>query len=220
MPSDLGFPDDGFVLPHLEEHDHIIKVTAPPDGFLFQVPAIGLKGERDERRRTMKERCEFIAELVNHDRPAVVWCHLDEEGDTLEAMIPGAKQVAGKTPHDDKERIYEEFADGSLRCLVIKPKVGAWGLNWQHCNHVVTFASHSYEQYYQSVRRCYRFGQKRPVRLDVVATEGEERVLINMRAKKARAAIMFEALVREMKDAEKIERPNIYTNEIEVPQWL
>jgi superfamily II DNA or RNA helicase len=220
MPSDLGFSDDGFVLPPLVERDHVIKPNTPPDGFLFNMPAIGLKGEKDERRRTMKERCEFIAELVNHDRPAVVWCHLNEEGDTLEAMIRGANQVAGKTPDDEKERIYESFADGSQRVLVIKPKIGAWGLNWQHCNHVVTFASHSYEQYYQSVRRCYRFGQSRPVTLDVIATEGEERVLANMRSKKQRAAAMFEALVKEMKDAEKIERPNEYTNKIEVPSWL
>jgi superfamily II DNA/RNA helicase len=220
MPSDLGFSDDGFILPPLVERDHVIKPNTPPDGFLFNMPAIGLKGEKDERRRTMKERCEFIAELVNHDHPAVVWCHLNEEGDTLEKMISGAKQVAGKTPDDEKERIYESFADGSQRVLVIKPKIGAWGLNWQHCNHVVTFASHSYEQYYQSVRRCYRFGQTRPVTLDVVATEGEERVLANMRSKKQRAAAMFEALVKEMKDAEKIERPNEYTNKIEVPSWL
>ena len=220
MPSDLGFSDDGFVVPALNERDHIIKPSTPPGGFLFQMPAIGLKGEREERRRTMAERCEFIAELVNHDRPAVVWCHLNEEGDTLEQMIAGAKQIAGKTPDDEKERIYESFADGSQRVLVIKPKIGAWGLNWQHCNHVVTFASHSYEQYYQSVRRCYRFGQKRPVTLDVVATEGEERVLVNMRAKKARAATMFEALVNEMKSAEKIERPNEYTNKMELPKWL
>jgi hypothetical protein len=220
MPSDLGFSDEGFVLPPLIERNHIIKANTPPDGFLFQIPAIGLKGEREERRRTLAERCDFAADLVDHDRPAVVWCHLDEEGDTLERRIPGAKQIAGKTSDDDRERIYESFSDGSLRVLVIKPKIGAWGLNWQHCNHVVTFASHSYEQFYQAYCRCYRFGQKRTVTLDEIATEGEERVIANRKAKAVRAANMFTALVREMRNAERIQRVNEYTNKIEVPSWL
>jgi len=116
--------------------------------------------------------------------------------------------------------LYEAFESGELRVLVIKPKIGAWGLNWQHCNHVVTFASHSYEQYYQSVRRCYRFGQKRPVTLDVVATEGEELVLSNMRRKAEQAKKMFEVLVKEMTNAQKIDRVNIYTKKVEVPAWL
>jgi SNF2 family DNA or RNA helicase len=104
--------------------------------------------------------------------------------------------------------------------LVIKPKIGAWGLNWQHCAHVVTFASHSYEQYYQSVRRCWRFGQKRSVRLDVIATEGEIRVLSNMRSKAQKASQMFEMLVAHMADAVKIEKTNEYVKELEAPQWL
>ena len=109
---------------------------------------------------------------------------------------------------------------GQVRVLVIKPKIGAFGLNWQHCNHVVTFATHSYEQYYQAVRRCYRFGQEHPVRLDVIATEGEVRVLGNMRRKAQKADVMFQSLVREMQNAERVERVNIYTNEMEVPSWL
>jgi SNF2 family DNA or RNA helicase len=103
--------------------------------------------------------------------------------------------------------------------LIIKPKIGAWGMNWQNCNHVVTYASHSYEQYYQSVRRCWRFGQKRPVQLDVVATEGEIRVLGNMRAKGKRADDMFAKLVEQMNQAVRIERQDIYTSELELPKW-
>lgn len=220
MPSDLGFEDGGFVLPELIERDHVIKPDAPPPGFLFNLPAHGLGAERAERKRTMDQRCGFVADLVKHDRPAVVWCQMNEEADRLEAMIPGARQVAGRTPDDEKVEIYEAFQSGELRVLIIKPKIGAWGLNWQHCNHVVTFASHSYEQYYQSVRRCYRFGQTRPVTLDVVATEGEERVLANMRRKADQARTMFDVLVREMNRAERVERLNIYTKKVEVPAWL
>lgn len=220
MPSDLGFDDAGFVLPALNERDHIIEATKPPPGRLFNTPALGLQEERDERRRTMTERTEFIAQLVSHDRPAVIWCHMNEEADRLEEIIPGSKQIAGKTPDDRKVEIYDEFAKGELRVLVIKPKIGAWGLNWQHCNHVVTFASHSYEQYYQSVRRCWRFGQTRPVTLDVVATEGELRVLGNMRAKATKADAMFSALVREMNDATTIKRANDHIQTTERPSWL
>jgi superfamily II DNA or RNA helicase len=220
MPSDLGFDDRKFILPELIERDHIVKASAPPPGFLLHVPARGLGAEREDRKRTLVERCEFVASLVNHDQPAVVWCQTNDEGDLLERVIPGASQVAGRTPDDRKVELYEAFQSGQLRVLIIKPKIGAWGLNWQHCNHVVTFASHSYEQYYQSVRRCYRFGQKRAVTLDVVATEGEELVLANMRRKAEQAKKMFEVLVKEMTNAEKVERKDIYTKKVEVPAWL
>jgi SNF2 family DNA or RNA helicase len=116
--------------------------------------------------------------------------------------------------------LYEAFADGRQRVLVIKPKIGAWGLNWQHCAHVVTFASHSYEQYYQSVRRCWRFGQQNTVHLDVIATEGEARVLANMRGKAERASAMFEELVAQMNNATTIKRTNLYTTTPRLPQWL
>lgn len=220
MPSDLGFDDAGFNLPALNERDHIVKVDTPPDGMLFCMPAFGMGAERDERRRTLRERTEYAAHLVNHDRPAVIWCHMNAEADELERIIPGAKQIAGRTPDDEKVEIYEAFASCQLRVLVVKPKIGAFGLNWQHCNHVVTFATHSYEQYYQSVRRCWRFGQTRPVQLDVIATEGEVRVLANMRRKAEQAGKMFDALVRQMQNATRIERENIYGNPLEKPTWL
>jgi hypothetical protein len=104
--------------------------------------------------------------------------------------------------------------------MIIKPKIGAWGLNWQHCNHVVSFATHSYEQYYQSVRRCWRFGQQRPVNLDVIATEGETRVLTNMRNKGRRADEMFKCMVAEMNQSLRIVTENTYTHSAELPSWL
>lgn len=219
MPSDLGYTNDGFVLPSLTERDHVIAAPPPP-GMLFSVPAFGLAEEREERKRTLIERCEFAAQLVDHDQPAVIWCHTNAEGDMLEQLIPDAAQIAGRTPDDRKIELYDAFAAGRQRVLVIKPKIGAWGLNWQHCAHVVTFASHSYEQHYQSVRRCWRFGQKRPVVVDVIATEGEARVLANMRSKADRAALMFDQLVAQMNDATTINRTNDYTNTPQVPQWL
>ena len=219
-PSDLGFDDNGFILPPLHERDHIVKAVTPPDGMLFNVPAFGLGAERDERRRTINERCELAASLVNHNRPAVVWCQMNAEGDLLEKIIPGAVQVSGKTTDERKCEIYDAFSGGELRVLVIKPKIGAWGMNWQHCNHAVTFATHSYEQYYQSVRRCWRFGQTKPVTVDVIATDGEERVMANMRKKAERADIMFSHLVREMNNATTIQTINTHTKKEEIPGWL
>ncbi len=220
MPSDLGFDDGPFALPPLEVTEHVVKPSSPRPGMLFDAPAVGLYEERQERQRTLTERSDLVATLVDHGRPAVVWCHANAEGDRLTATIRGAEQIAGKTPEGRKLELYEAFASGQLRVLVIKPKIGAWGLNWQHCAHVVTFATHSYEQYYQSVRRCWRFGQQRPVRLDVVATEGEVNVLANLRAKAARAEAMFSVLVAEMRSATRIERQDPYVKPMEVPTWL
>lgn len=220
MPSDLGFSDKGFVLPELQEHEHIISPTEPPPGFLFNMPAFGMGAEREERRRTIDQRTEFVANLVKHKRQAAIWCHLNEEADALEDAIPDAKQIAGRTPDERKIELYEAFASGQLSKLIIKPKIGAWGLNWQQCNHVVTYPSHSYEQYYQLVRRCWRYGQKRAVRLDVVATEGELRVMGNMKRKADKADKMFAHLIREMHQSVRVERTNIYTSETEIPSWL
>jgi len=200
-PSDLGFSDEGYDLPSLITREHIVTPNTPPEGMLFTLAAFGLKEERDERRRTLEERCKLVADLVNHDKPAVVWCHTNDEGDYLEKIIAGSVQVAGRHDDDHKERAYEGFADGSHRVLILKPKIGAWGLNWQHCNHVVTFASHSYEQYYQAVRRCWRFGQKNPVTVDIIASEGEVRVKESMDRKAAQADRMFSELVHHMHNA-------------------
>lgn len=220
MPSDLGFSDDGFVLPPLVEHDHIITPRKPPPGFLFNVPAKGMGDERTERRRTLDDRCEYVADLVKHDRPALIWCHMNQEGDLLEKLIPNSAQIAGKTPDERKEELLEAFTSGQLQRLISKPKIASFGLNFQHCAHVVTFATHSYEQYYQGLRRCYRFRQENPVRLDVIATEGECRVIGNMRRKAEKANAMFAALVREMSQANRIEHENPYVNEMEQPAWL
>jgi superfamily II DNA or RNA helicase len=219
-PSDLGFDDNRFKLPEKIEREHIVQPKRPADGMLFTLPAIGLKEERDERRRTLTERCEYVAGLVDHKRPAVVWCHMNNEGDRLEKVIPDARQVKGANTDEEKEEAYQSFAAGDTRVLVIKPKIGAWGMNWQFCNHVVTFASHSYEQFYQSVRRCWRFGQENPVTVDIVATTGERYIRENMSRKAAQADAMFDQLVKHMNDALRVSRHQIDGQQVEVPAWL
>ena len=220
-PSDLGFDDSAFVLPALNEVEHLVDTESLGDGMLFALPAVGLKEQRQERRRSLSERCEKVAELVNGTgRPALVWCHLNDEGDLLEELIPDALQVSGSDSNDSKESRLEAFASNRARVLITKPKIGAWGLNFQHCNHVVYFPSHSFEQYYQAVRRCWRFGQKRPVTVDIVTTEGDQGVMKNLQRKAAQAEAMFARLVAEMNSALAIERAARPTNRIEVPAWI
>ena len=220
-PSDLGFDDTRFALPKLHENEHLVQAQSLPDGMLFALPAVGLKEQREERRRTVEERCAMVAELVNSTgQPALVWCHLNDEGDALENAIPDAVQVSGSDSDDRKEERLEAFAEGRARVLITKPKIGAWGLNFQHCNHVTFFPSHSFEQYYQAVRRCWRFGQKRPVTVDIVTTEGERGVMRNLQRKAEQADAMFSRLVLEMNSARGIERINEHTNRMMVPSWV
>jgi hypothetical protein len=187
-PSDLGFADGGFVLPALVENQHLVEVDSLPNGMLFNLPAATLPEQREEKKRTIKVRCERAAELASHDRPAIVWCQFNEEADLLEQMIPGAKQVSGSQADDLKEGRLMGFVDGDFRVLVTKARIAALGLNFQHCAHVVDFPSHSYEQYYQGVRRCWRFGQSKSVVVDTVLTEGERKIIEN-RQRKAEAAL-------------------------------
>lgn len=220
-PSDLGYDDSRFVLPPLEEVEHLVDVEVIPDGQLFALPAFGLKEQREERKLTIEQRCERVASLVNHTgQPAIVWCHLNDEGDTLERMIPDAVQVSGSDSDENKEAKLLAFANGTARVLVTKPKIGAWGLNFQHCNHMTFFPSHSFEQYYQSVRRCWRFGQTRQVRVDVVTTSGEQGIMQNLQRKAAQADEMFSRLVGEMNNVQGIKSVDRHTKSFQAPAWL
>ena len=219
-PSDYGFSDDGFVLPPLEYRQHVVKPHAPADdGALFEVPAVGLQEEREELRRSLTERCERAAELLADANPGIAWCQLNAEGDLLAKLIPGAVQVSGSDDPDVKEECLAAFSRGEIRVLVTKPALGAWGLNWQHCHRMTYFPSYSYEQHYQAVRRCWRFGQHNPVTVDVITTPGGSRALEGLQRKAAQADRMFAALVEHMKDALAVDRSATYDKNVEVPPW-
>ena len=121
---------------------------------------------------------------------------------------------------EQKEEYLTAFSSGELRHLITKPKIGAWGLNWQHCCNVVSFPSHSYEQYYQAVRRCYRFGQKNPVNVSIIVGEGEAGILENLRRKAAQSAILFESIVAHMKDAMHLQTQDFFPDSEVLPSWL
>lgn len=219
-PSDIGFDDSRFVLPPLEVAQHVVATKYRPHGELFVRIARTLKEQRDERKRSMEARCEMVAKMVDHNEPAIVWCQYNEEGDLLEKLIPGCVQVAGCDSDDDKEDRLMRFARNEVRVLVSKPKICSFGLNYQHCGHQVFFPSHSFEQFYQAVRRSYRFGRVGPVRVDVVATEGEAGVTDNLQKKQRKADEMFSALVAEMNNAMRVTIPENHVKTMECPQWL
>ena len=217
-PSDLGFDDSDFILPPLTENDHIVHARKAPENYLFPVEAVNWQEQRAQRRYTIQERCERAAELVEAHESSIIWCHLNDEGDLLEQLVPNAVQVAGKHSDEIKAERLHAFATGEIKRLITKPKIGAWGLNLQRCAHVVTFASHSYEQYYQSIRRRWRYGQDRPVLVDIVISEGEQNVLANLRRKARAVDRMFTALVKEMSAALHVDTRK-FNRKVEFPQW-
>lgn len=222
-PSDLGdgFDDARFLLPELIERSHVVEANKPREGFLFSVPAVGFREEREERRRTIVERCEMVASLVADSPSAVAWCHLNAEGDMLAKLIPGAVQVSGRDSDDEKEEKFGAFTSGEIRVLVTKPVIGAWGLNWQHCAHMTSFSGHSFEQYYQSIRRLWRYGQTRPVVVDHVLSDGEGRVLANLRRKAEQSDVMFTELAKNMRDELRVARSEmVFETTGEVPTWM
>jgi hypothetical protein len=222
-PSDLDsrFDDSTFILPKVTERQHMIKVNASAPDMLFPLPAVGLKEQRDERRRTIEQRCELAAELCNkHPGASVAWCHLNPEGDLLAKLIKNCVQVSGSDSDDEKEEKLLAFVNGQVENLVTKQTICGWGLNWQHCHHTVTFPSHSYERYYQAVRRFWRFGQTHPVTVDIVTSEGELNVLKNLQRKTKAADRMFSALVAEMNQAVNIDKNTTYKMKEKLPNWL
>lgn len=201
-PSDLGYSDDGFVLPPLNMHEHSIRVSAPTNGFLFAVEAQTLQERQQARRESIADRVKACAEIVNaSDRPFLVWCNLNEESAQLTAAIAGAVEVKGSDSDEHKERAITGFLDGSIRVLVSKPKIMGLGLNFQHCADMAYVGlSDSYEQLYQSIRRCWRFGQTRPVNVHVITAETEGAVVANIKRKEAEAEATYAAMIAHMKN--------------------
>ncbi len=220
-PSDLGFDDGKFNLLPLTENKIIVDAKTLPEGMFLPLPAKNLDEQRKERRRTLRERCETVADIVNSKKDySLVWCQLNDEGDYLEKLIRENVQVSGRDSETKKEEKLLDFANGNTKCLITKPKIGGLGLNFQHCNHITYFPSHSYEQYYQAIRRCWRFGQKREVSVDVVMTDGDDLVMRNMQRKARQAKKMFENLVKEMNNQLNIVHIDKNINKMEVPSWL
>jgi hypothetical protein len=197
-PSDLGFSDDLFVLPELIISNHKVKnhrnMVINGQIQIFNQIAKRLTEVREENRLTIQDRCEKAVELAKDHEISVYWCNLNNEADLIENLDPDSYQIKGSMNLDKKEEMLLAFADGQIKKLVTKPTITAFGLNWQHCNHTVYFPTFSYEQYYQAIRRFWRFGQKRPVYVDLVFSDGQQRVLDSIQAKTQKANELFDKL--------------------------
>lgn len=232
-PSDLGHDDAGYALPPLRMHDHVIGVdheTAKAAGRLFLDDVVSLADARVTRRATLEARVHKIAELCAGTEPALVWCELNDEADAVERAVPGAVQVSGSDDADVKAERLLGFAEGRYRVLVTKPKIAGFGMNWQVCNRVIfAGASYSYEQTYQAIRRCWRFGQTRPVDVHIIRAETEGGVIANYRRKEADAerlgaemtARVSAAVAREVLGQDS-RRWNAYAPNVtmDVPTWI
>lgn len=200
-PSDLGFGDDKFILPKLNEIETIIRNENPLNingqGSLFALPAIGFREIKAEAKATITQRCEIAVEKGLKYDTSVYWCNLNDESDTLKEIDKTAVEVRGNMSIDKKEDILINFANGNIKKLISKTSITAFGLNWQHCNHTTYFPTYSYEQYYQAVRRFWRFGQKKPVTVDLILSDGQERIMQSLLIKKDKAIKMFEKLSQQ-----------------------
>jgi hypothetical protein len=220
-PSDLGFDDSKFVLPPLCEREFVVATAKTRPGMLFAMPGVTLQDERAERRNSIRERCDMAAQIASdHIEHSVIWCELNDEGDELQKLLPEAKQIKGSMPDELKEEYLQAFSSGQIRQLITKPKIGAWGLNWQHCNNSIHLPSHSYEQYYQAVRRFWRFGQINPVKVSLIVNEGESGVLESLRRKTKQVNYMFESIVKHMQDAMHLATNDFFPEKERLPKWL
>jgi hypothetical protein len=197
-PSDLGFSDAGYELPALHTRKHTVYNSASwtIDGqqSLFAMPAKRMTEVREEQKLTVKERCEKAVQLAA-GKTSVYWCNLNDESGLLASLDTEAVEIVGGMSIDKKEEILVTFARGEIKRLITKAKMTSMGLNWQHCNHTVFFPTWSYEQYYQSIRRFWRFGQKREVTCDMVVSEGQERVMEALDQKTQKAIDLYANLV-------------------------
>ncbi|NEZ61526.1 helicase [Leptolyngbyaceae cyanobacterium CCMR0082] len=202
-PSDLGFDDGAFQLPPLKIQQQVIRHTiAPTDGQLFFNAASTLTEQRKIRKASLQERCQLAADLVNDDKTNSQWlvfCDLNDESAGLSRLIDGAIEVKGSDKDSHKESSMIGFQDGDVRVLVSKPSICGFGMNFQGCHNIVFVGlSHSYEAYYQALRRCYRFGQTQPVNAYVVFHEGEGAVIKNIMRKEADTQEMAARMVERM----------------------
>jgi superfamily II DNA or RNA helicase len=238
LPSDIGFSDEGFILPALEMHEHVIPVdhreahaVADSRGqhYLFAPHVKTLSDQRATRRMTQGKRVELAAELCACDEPVLVWCELNAEADAITEAVPDAVQLAGDDDHRRKVDRLVGFSEGRYRVLVTKPSIAGFGLNWQHCAKMVFVgASHSYEQTYQAIRRCWRFGQRRPVHVHVIRAETESAIIANFRRKEADAERLSRQMVEFMREGMALDvgaarrETNAYApaTTMRVPGWI
>ena len=222
MPSDLGFSDEKYILPELKINTHKIKnnslLSVNGQIQLFNKKAKGFNEVRHEVKQTIKERCEKAVELAK-DKTSVYWCNLNEESKEIKSLDSEAVEIIGSQSIDKKEQILLDFANGKIKRIITKAKMTGMGLNWQHCQHSVFFPTYSYEQYYQSIRRFWRFGQTKQVTIDMVISDGQESVLESLQVKTRKAQELHENLVNNVNGSFEYSQKE-FNKEIKTPKFI
>jgi DNA modification methylase len=201
-PADLGFDGSRYDLPELTYHEHVVETDALGDE-LFSRPAQTMLERRKAQRDSIEARCAALAEIVNAEpnEPWLIWCHLNDEAELIKSLIPGAVNVQGSDSPENKTKNLIGFAHGDLTKLISKPKIAGYGMNWQHCARVAFVGlDDSFEKFYQAVRRCYRFGQKREVQVHIFTAENEGQILQNIKRKEVLHHEMSANMIEHMKD--------------------
>lgn len=201
MPSDLGFSNERYQLPELIVNKHIVKNQSMTDVNgqvnLFTPIAKSMTEVRYEQKQTEEKRCEKAIELAKN-KTSVYWCNTNNESAMLKQMDKQAVEIIGSQSIEKKEEILMAFASGEIQRIITKAKMTSMGLNWQHCNHSVFFPTWSYEQYYQAIRRFWRFGQKNEVVIDMVISDGQTRVIEAIEQKTKKAVQLYENLTKNV----------------------
>ena len=200
-PSDIGFDGSRYILPEPKYIEHVVETEVTGD--LFAKPAQTMLERRKAQRDSIEARCRALADVVNADtsEPWLIWCHLNDEAELLAELIPGAVNVQGSDKPEVKAARMMEFSHGTLRVLISKPKICGFGMNWQHCARMAFVGlDDSFEKFYQAVRRCYRFGQKRNVHVHLFTAENEGQILANLKRKEVQHHQMSANMIEHMKD--------------------
>lgn len=232
-PSDLGYSDEGFDLPPLHLREVVVAANNPDlieENTFLPAPALNATNIHRVMRSTSIERAIKAAEIVARETgPVAIWCNTDYEADALTETIPDAVEVRGSESQESKERKLDGFVDGAHRIIITKPRIAGFGLNWQHCNRIVFMGlSYSYEQLYQAIRRCYRFGQTRPVIADIIVSDAEVGILDTIRRKQAAHLQMQDEMVLAMREAgianvnpkARLTLRQTNDDQISIPEWL
>lgn len=206
-PSDIGFEDNGFLLPPLQFDEHVVGTQYKPDGFLFALPTNGIKGRLEARRETIIDRAEACADLINQSNEQwLVWCGLNDEGRELKKLLASAEVIEGADSEEKKIATVDGWKKGQIRTLISKPKIFGFGMNFQQCHNIAFLGlGDSWESYYQAIRRCWRFGQSKTVNVHIVISDAEEAVVDNIQRKESQAQRIAQEVIKNMGDIEKQE---------------
>ena len=222
MPSDLGFSDDRYILPKLNVIKHVVKndsqISVDGQIQLFNIVAKNFNEIRHEQKQTEEKRCEKAVELAS-GKTSVYWCNTNNESSILKASDREAVEIIGSQSIEKKEEILLAFANGEIKRIITKAKMTSMGLNWQHCNHSVFFPTWSYEQYYQAIRRFWRFGQRNDVTIDMVISDGQTRVIEALTQKTQKAIELHENLTKNV-NSSFINKVKEFDKQIIKPKFL